>query len=120
MIIFDDMIADMLSDKKRNPIATELFIRGRKLNISLVFNAQFYFAVPNKYQAKFYTLFHYENSKQTGVSTNHSSDIECKDFMNLYKNAQQNHITERKYQTLCIFKILSLQNIHFSTFLKNF
>ena len=37
LIIFDDMIAEMLSNKKLNPIVTELFIRGRKLNISLVF-----------------------------------------------------------------------------------
>ena len=35
LIVFDDMIADMLSNKKLNPIVTELFIRGRKLNISL-------------------------------------------------------------------------------------
>ena len=39
MIVFDDMIADMLSNKKRNPIVTELFIRGRKLNCSLPFIA---------------------------------------------------------------------------------
>ena len=37
LIIFDDMIADMLSNKKRNPVVTDLFIKGRKLNISLVF-----------------------------------------------------------------------------------
>ena len=43
LIIFDDMIADMLSNKKLNLIATELFIRGRKLNISFVFNTHFYF-----------------------------------------------------------------------------
>ena len=46
LIVFDDMIADMLSNKKLNPIVTELFIRGRKLNISLVFITQCYFAVP--------------------------------------------------------------------------
>ena len=46
MIVFDDMIADMLNNTKRNPIATELFIRGRKLNISFVFITQSYFAVP--------------------------------------------------------------------------
>ena len=45
LIVFDDMIADMLSNKKLNPIVTELFIRGRKLNISLVFITQSYFAV---------------------------------------------------------------------------
>ena len=37
LILFDDMIADMLSNKKLNPIVIELFVRGRKLNISLVF-----------------------------------------------------------------------------------
>ena len=37
LIAFDDMIADMLSNKKPNPRVTELFIRGRKLSISLVF-----------------------------------------------------------------------------------
>ena len=40
------MITDILNIKKRNPIITELFIRGRKLNISLVFITEFYFAVP--------------------------------------------------------------------------
>ena len=46
LIVFDDMIADMLSNKKLNPIVTELFIRRRKLNISLVFITQSYFSVP--------------------------------------------------------------------------
>ena len=45
LIVFDDMIQDMLSNEKLNPIVTELFIRGKKLNISLVFIAQSYFAV---------------------------------------------------------------------------
>ena len=44
LIVFDDMIADILSNEKLNPIVTELFNRERKLNISLVFS---YFAVPN-------------------------------------------------------------------------
>ena len=46
LIVFDDMTADMDHNKKLNPIVTELFIRGRKLNISLVFIAQSYFKVP--------------------------------------------------------------------------
>ena len=45
LIAFDDMIVDMLSNKKPNPIVTELLIRVRKLNISLVFITQSYFAV---------------------------------------------------------------------------
>ena len=43
--VFDDIIADMLSNKKFNPIVTELFIRGRKLNTSLAFITQSYFPV---------------------------------------------------------------------------
>ena len=46
LIVFDDMISDMLSNKKLNPIVTELFIRGRKLNISLVFITQSSFTDP--------------------------------------------------------------------------
>ena len=45
LIVFNDMVADMFSNKKLNPVVTELFVRGRKLNISLVFITQFYFAV---------------------------------------------------------------------------
>ena len=45
LIMFDDMIADMINNKKLNPVVTELFIRGRKLNISIVFITQSYFKV---------------------------------------------------------------------------
>ena len=40
LIVFDDMIADMINNENLNSIVTELFIRGRKLNISLVFTTQ--------------------------------------------------------------------------------
>ena len=46
LIVFDDTIADMINNKKINSIVTELFIRGRKVNISLVFITQSYFKVP--------------------------------------------------------------------------
>ena len=46
LIVFDDMIADMINNKKLNPVVTELFIRGRKLNISIVFITQSDFKVP--------------------------------------------------------------------------
>ena len=49
-IIFDDMIPDRRSNKKLNPVVIELFIRGRKLKISLVYITQSYFAVPKKYR----------------------------------------------------------------------
>ena len=48
LIVFDDTIADLFSNKKLNQIVTELFIRGRKLHISLVFIKKSYFAVPKK------------------------------------------------------------------------
>ena len=46
LIVFDDVIADILSNKRRNPIVTELFIKGRKLKIRFVSIAQSYFSVP--------------------------------------------------------------------------
>ena len=46
LIVFDDMVADMIINKNLNPIITELFIRDRKLNISIVFVTQSYFKVP--------------------------------------------------------------------------
>ena len=49
LIVFFNMITDMLSNKKCNPLVTELFVRGRKLNICLVFITLFYFTVPKKY-----------------------------------------------------------------------
>ena len=46
ILVFDDLIADVINNKKLNSIVTELFIRGRKLNISIVFITQSYFKVP--------------------------------------------------------------------------
>ena len=48
-IVFDDVIADMLSNKKPNPVVIESFIRGRKLNVSLVFITQTHFTVPKNF-----------------------------------------------------------------------
>ena len=45
LIVFDDIIADVINNKQLNPVVTELFIRGRKLNISIVFITQSYFKV---------------------------------------------------------------------------
>ena len=62
LIVFDDMIPDMINNKKLNSIVTELFIRGRKLNISLTFITQSYFKVP-KDVTNNSTLFYYEDPK---------------------------------------------------------
>ena len=68
--LFDNLIVDMLSNEKLNPIVTELFIRSRKLNISIVFITQSDFGVAKKYKTIFDTLFFYENSKQMRASAN--------------------------------------------------
>ena len=95
LIIFDDMIADMLSNKKLNPKLTELFLRGRKLNISLVFIAQSYFTVPKniRVNSMHYFIMKIANKRELQqIAINHSSDIGFKDFMNLYKNVLQHHV----------------------------
>ena len=63
LIVSGDMISDVVSNKKLNSIVTELFIRGRKLNIYLVFITQPYFKVPKDVRLKFYSLFYPENSE---------------------------------------------------------
>ena len=65
-----DITGDVISNEKWNQIITELFIRGRKLNISTVFIAQSYFAVPKKVRLNCEHFCYYENSKQTRASTN--------------------------------------------------
>ena len=48
LLVFDDMIADIINNKKLNPVVAELFVRGRKLNISIVIITQSYFKVPKE------------------------------------------------------------------------
>ena len=82
------MTADILSNKKLNSIVTELFIRGRKINISLVFIRQSYFAVPKniRLNSTHYFVMKTPNEKELQQTAfNHSSDIDFQDFMNLYK-----------------------------------
>ena len=84
------MLADMLSNKKLNPILTELFIRGRKLNICLVFITQSYFAVPKniRLNSTHYFVMKIPNKRELQqIAFNHSSDIDFQDFMNLYKKS---------------------------------
>ena len=61
MIVFDDMIVDMLGNKRLDAIVTELFIRDRKLNISLVFITQCYFAVPKNIRLNYTHYFIMKN-----------------------------------------------------------
>ena len=88
LFVFDNMIADMLSNKKLNPIVTELFIRGRKLNISLAFITQSYFPVPRNIRpnSTHYSVMKIPNKRELRqMAFNHSPDIDFQNFMNLYK-----------------------------------
>ena len=88
LIVFDDMIADVINNNKLNPIVTELFIRGRKLNISIVFIMQSYFKVPKdvKLNSTHFFIMKIPNKRELQkIALNHSSDIDFKDFMNIYK-----------------------------------
>ena len=88
LIIFDDMIADVISNNKLNPILTELFIRGRKLNISIVFITQSYFKVPKdvRLNSTHFFIMKIPNKRELQqIALNHSSDID-EYFMNIYKN----------------------------------
>ena len=88
LIVFDDMIADMINNKKLNSIVTELFIRGRKLNISLVFITQSYFKVPKdvRLNTTHFFIAKIPNKRELQeIAINHSSDISTKDFANIYR-----------------------------------
>ena len=91
MIVFDDMIADMINNNnKLNPIATELFIRGRKLNISIVFITQSYFKGPKdvRLNSTHFPIMKIPNKRELQqIVLNHSSDIDFKDFMKIYKKS---------------------------------
>ena len=92
---FDYMIADMLSNKRLSPIVTELFIKGRKLNISLAFITPSYFAVPKdiRLNATHYFIMKGPNKqKHKQIASQNLSDIGFEDFMNLYKKR-----TEKPY-----------------------
>ena len=88
LIAFDDMIADMINNKKLNPVVTELFIRGRKLNISIVFITQSHFKVPKdvRLNSTHFFILKIPNKRELQqIALNHSSDIDFKDFIKIYK-----------------------------------
>ena len=88
LIVFDDILADMTNNNKLNPIVTELFIRGRKLNISIFFITQSYFKVPKdvRLNSTHFFIMKIPNKRELQQSAlNHSSDIDFKDFMQIYK-----------------------------------
>ena len=86
LIVFDDMIADMIDNKKLNLIVTDLLIRGRKLNILIAFITQSYFKAPKEVTLNIthFFIMKIPNKRELQeIALNHSSDIGFKDYKNL-------------------------------------
>ena len=82
------MIADMINNKKLNSIVIELFIRGRKLNIFLVFITQSYLKVPKNVRlntTQFFIMKILNKTERQQIALRHSSDIDFKDFIKIYQ-----------------------------------
>ena len=108
LIVFDDMISDMIHNKKLDSIVTELFIRGMKLNISLVFTIQSYFKVPKdvRLNTSHFFIAKIPNKRELQqIAINHSSDISTKDFINIYREC-----TAKPYSFLVIDTTLASDN----------
>ena len=108
LIVFDDMIADIINNKKLNPIVTELFITGRKLNTSIVFITQSYFKVPKdvRLNSTHFFIMKIPNKRELQqIALNHSSDINSKDFIKIYKKC-----TAEPYSFLVNDATLALDN----------
>ena len=88
LIVFDDMIADFITNKKFQAIIKELFIRCRKLNISPVFITQSYFSVPKdvRLNSTHYLIIKINSKRELQhIAINHFADIDYKDFMKIYR-----------------------------------
>ena len=82
------MIVDIMTNKKFQAIIKELFIRCRKLNISLVFITQSYFSVPKdvRLNSTHYLIMKINNKRELqNIATSHSAGIDYKDFMKIYR-----------------------------------
>ena len=78
----------MINNKKLDSVVTELFIRGRKLNISIVFITESYFKVPKdvRLNSTHFCIMKIPNKREIQqTALNHSSDTDFKDFMSIYK-----------------------------------
>ena len=107
LIVFDDMIAD-ITNKKFQSIIKELFIRCKKLNISLVLITQSYFFVPKdvRLNSTHYLIMKINNKRELqNIAFNHSANIDYQDFMKIYREC-----TREPYSFLTIDTTLSSSN----------
>ena len=100
LIVFDGKIADTMTNKRFQAIIKELFIRCRKLNISLVFITQSYFSVPKdvRLNSTHYLIMKINNKRELqNIAINHSADIDYQDFIKIYREC-----TKEPYNVLTI------------------
>ena len=87
LIVVEDMIADIMTNKRFQAIIKELFIRCRKLNISLAFITQSNFSVPKEVRlnSTHYLIMKIHNKRELQqIAINHAADIDYKDFLKIY------------------------------------
>ena len=100
LIIFDDVIADIMRSEKFKAIVKELFIRCRKLNISIVFITQSYFRTPKdaKLNSTHYILMEISNKKELKrIAEENSGHLDFKEFLKIY-----NHCTDKSYSFMMV------------------
>ena len=100
LIIFEDMIADIMRSEKFKSIVKELFIRCRKLNISIVFIKQSYFRTPKDARLKstHYILMKIGNKKELkSITEENSGNLDFKDFLKIY-----NYCTKEPYSFMMV------------------
>ena len=100
LTVFDDMIGDITTNEKFKAIMKELFIRCRKLNISLAFITQSYFSVPKdvRINSTHYLIMKINNRIELkNIAINHSADIDYQDFIKIYREC-----TKEPYNFLTI------------------
>ena len=108
IIAFDDMIADIMTNKRLQAVIRELFIRCRKLNISLVFITQSYFSVPKdvRLNSTHYLIMKINNRRELqNIAINHSADIDYQDLKKIYREC-----TKEPYNFLTIDTTLPASN----------
>ena len=109
LIVFNDTIADMMTNKKFQAIIKELFIRCRKLNILLVFITQSYFSIPKdvRLNSKHHLIMKINNKKELqNIAINHSAFIDYEDFVKIYREC-----IKEPYSFLTIDTALSASDI---------
>ena len=107
LIVFDDIITDMINNEKLSSVVTDLFIRGRKVNTSFVFITQSYFKVLKDVKLNtthFFVMKILNKRERQHIAPNHSSDIKSKDFI---KNEKR---TAEPYSFLVIDATLASDN----------